>query len=280
MSCSSARACMASGENSKQSPFVERWDGARWSVHQFRFGAGNGVGGVTCRSSRWCELVGGGTIWHWDGRRWSMQSKDEPGDLGAITCRSETMCVAVGSGDRGWPLAAGWNGRTWSLQPTRSPDGGQGGDSFNSVSCASKTACLAVGGWNLGGNGSDFPLVERWGGRRWSLSQPRSSKSNPNLDGDLNAVSCASALNCLAVGDTDYDGSTVALAETWTGRTWVFVRLLTQTLGNRACRGLFRDCQASLDAMSCVTGMVCTAVGSFVIYGNEVRGVPVVMRRN
>lgn len=286
VSCSSARACMASGEDSKQSPFVERWDGSRWSVQRVPSGAGGSAGGVTCRSSTWCELVGGDGVWHWDGRRWSVQWTEDRGDLGAIACTSKTMCVAVGSGGNGWPLAAGWNGRTWSLQRTRSPDGGQGGDSFNSVSCTSRTTCLAVGFWNPGGNGSNFPLAERWGGRRWSMSQPRDLKiSYPNLDGDLNAVSCVSALDCLAVGDTEYgrNGNSVALAETWTDRTWVFVRLLKQTLGHRACKGVrgFGDCDASLAAMSCVSGTVCTAVGSFEVVasdGNEFRTVPVVMR--
>ncbi len=276
VSCSSARACMASGEDSKQSPFVERWDGSRWSIRRLKSVTGSGAGGVTCRSNTWCELVGGRRVWHWDGRRWSVQWTGAPGSLEAITCRSRRMCVAVGSADSGWPLAAGWNGRRWSSQRTRSPDGGQGGDSFNSVSCTSGNRCLAVGDWNPGANSANYPLVERWRGRRWSTSQPRTLKPFPNLDGDLNAVSCASALNCLVVGDTDYRLNTVGLAETWTSNRWVFVRLLTDTLGKRVCRGFF-SCSASLAAISCLAGTNCTAVGSF---ADETRNVPVVMRHN
>ena len=107
VSCSSARACMATGEDSKQSPFVERWDGSRWSIRHLRFAGGNGAGGVTCRSV-------GGVRWSAEGRFGigtgsvgRSNRKEKRGDLGAITCRSETMCVAVGSAYRGWPSGGG-----------------------------------------------------------------------------------------------------------------------------------------------------------------------------
>ena len=56
------------------------------------------------------------------------------------------------------------------------------------MSCRSRDACVAVGV-----QGKDGPLVVNWNGSRWSIARVP-------IHGALNAVSCNSAVSCVAVG--------------------------------------------------------------------------------
>jgi hypothetical protein len=71
----------------------------------------------------------------------------------------------------------------------------------------------------------------------------------------LNAVSCASAANCTAVGDyyQTADGPRLTLIERWNGAAW---RL-------EPSPSIGRD--ATLDSVSCPSATSCTAVGSLII---------------
>jgi hypothetical protein len=97
---------------------------------------------------------------------WTLQSTPTPSGSKAsifqdVSCATETSCSAVG----GWipvgggvtkPLAAEWNGSSWSIQSTANPLGA----SFRSllgVSCRS-TSCMGVG-WSTS-SGKDTTLAE------------------------------------------------------------------------------------------------------------------------
>lgn len=64
--------------------------------------------------------------------------------LQAVSCPLATSCTAVGSAGSSatQPLAEHWNGTTWTIQATASP---QVNKTLNGISCLRSSACTAVG---------------------------------------------------------------------------------------------------------------------------------------
>jgi hypothetical protein len=140
---------------------------------------------------------------------WAIQSTPKlPSALfSGVSCVAPTQCEAVGE-ENGAPLAEGWDGTTWSIQPVPPTAG-----AFESVSCLGTNFCEAVGFQN----GS--PLAERWDGLTWSTqAAPAPRGSNAFLA----SVSCATAGGCEAVGYTATPVATgnFAFAERWDGTSW------------------------------------------------------------
>ncbi len=109
VSCVSGSSCTAVGDYDNQSAsayqtLVESWNGTRWSiVPSPNNGTGdNGLGGVTCHSTRSCKAVGsyGQTLVEsWNGHRWSIISSPNgagANELSGISCVSARLCKAVG----------------------------------------------------------------------------------------------------------------------------------------------------------------------------------------
>lgn len=80
-------------------------------------------------------------------------------------------------------------------------------DSLTGVTCLPTGTCVAVGWYYYGATGQEQTLGLRWQGHAW-LAQPTPSHGH---DSQLDNVSCATALSCLAVGTP---------AEAWTGTRW------------------------------------------------------------
>src|SRR5260370_17160847 len=126
---------------------------------------------------------------------------------------SASFCDAVGSYDVAGatvPLAARWNGSSWTLQSTPLPPINLGAFTvaFTGVSCASARFCEAWGGGNGANPGPT--VAERWNGTSWRLQAVPASDPVPN------SVSCASASFCEAVGT----GPSGDVAEAWNGSRW------------------------------------------------------------
>jgi hypothetical protein len=181
---------------------------------------------VSCSARLNCWAVGSATLGstkqepiaeHWNGRKWSLTVLPEPARqtadvLFGVWCPGGTRCWAVGSAARrvgvpSRPLAEHWTGRKWTVAATPSTGGGLGG-----VWCPGK-GCLATG------NGG-FPsaIAERWNGKKWSLTQTASLPSGA-ISG-LPSVSCATSINCFAVGLVN----TKTLIERWRGSKWARVK--------------------------------------------------------
>jgi hypothetical protein len=97
----------------------------------------------------------------WNGSSWVSQTPlnpPNPGGIGSrllgVSCASARICTAVGYSHR--TLVEVWNGSTWSVQPTPTPNDSLG--QLNAVSCARSGPCLAVGTNDV--SGGDLPLVE------------------------------------------------------------------------------------------------------------------------
>ena len=183
--------------------------------------------------------------------------------LFAVSCVSPRYCVAVGSDEaadngHGGPLVQTWNGKTWAAAVVKLPAGTLGGALFG-VSCKSQKSCIAVGDYflqndNFPENDNTGTLAESWNGKTWTLARPPVPAGTTSAA--LSDVSCVTPAYCIATGAyTRTDGTTVALAERWTGKVWVDVpvKLPAGSLGG------------ALFGVSCASAKSCIAVGS---YGN------------
>jgi hypothetical protein len=245
-----------------------------WSVQSTPDPAGarsSHLQSVSCPSSHVCFAVGysatGNTAAsqlplaeRWNGRKWSIQptaraAYETSGALLGVSCTSSRLCTAVGEyysqGQNELTLAERWNGVRWSVQQTQSP-AGEMGIQFNGVSCSSRRACTSVG-YYITSEGYSEALAERWNGRHWSLQ--RLPNRGLKTSGGLLGVSCTSSRSCSAVGSyynpyTQYDNE-LTVAWRWNGARWEL-----QPTPNPA--GAVRS---ELDAVSCTSSRVCTAVG-------------------
>ena len=180
----------------------------------------------------------------WNGNSWKIQKVPTPAGFGnshltGVTCTSPHMCEAVGfaaKGNREVPLAERWNGATWRIQPAPARSGFSQ-NVLSGVACSAADSCVAVGG-------SAKPprfdtLAELWNGVKWSIQ----TTPNPSTFNELNAVSCPSRNDCMAVGND--------LGARWNGRKWTALKLG------------FPGSPADLTAISCTKTGACYADGGF-----------------
>jgi hypothetical protein len=161
-------------------------------------------------------------------------------------------------------------GATWTTQPTFSQDG-LAESALTSVSCVSASSCMAVGVDDDGYDSSQTSLedvgsfAESWNGSAWTvLPSADSAAANPGLY----AVSCVSAVFCVAVGESHSHGGEIfdnegvpsraarALVEVWNGLAWA---VAPNPGAGLSASGLF--------GVSCTSRRFCIAIGDRGDYG-------------
>jgi hypothetical protein len=214
------------------------------------------LAGVSCRSPSLCMAVGV-SLGHlatdiWNGMSWHGLATPAPAHalgLSAVSCASRTRCMATGSNrvaGTSYPFAEAWNGRAWktlAVAPVQ--------DTLTGISCPAPSLCIAVGHTGPLAEQSPSAAAEMWNGSTWSvLSMPAVPGAQ---SAELSAVSCASAVSCVAVGFTGplYGGPNTTLAEAWDGTSW-------QVLSTPS-PGISRNL---LTGISCTSASSCIAVGS------------------
>lgn len=217
---------------------------------------------VSCSAADTCVLVGehyqtasapamvaeslsGGT---WNITQWSDPSGAKMGWLGDVSCLGPAFCLAVGAYSKSTfahehMFAERWTGSRWVHLNTPAPAGSRWSE-LGGLSCVSATDCVGVGDFkNAAGHVLSFADV--WNGHQWSLTK------TPNVRGKkqsiFNAVSCAGATTCMAVGFATGPGER-QFAEKWTGGRWQLT-----TLPNRA--------NSALLGVSCPATSFCMASG-------------------
>ena len=260
VTCPRTTSCWAVGYQTASGvtrTLIEHWNGRKWSVKASPSVAGSAdalLRGVSCLARLNCWAVGSAALRstrlepvaeHWNGRRWSLTVLPEPAglaadDLWGVWCPGAAGCWAVGSAARRVdaarrPLAEHWNGRKWSVVPTRAAGGFS---DLLGVFCRRDTNCWAVG---AGGSAAGGGLAEHWNGRKWSVA------ATPSTGGGLDSVWCPGT-NCFATGNS---GVPNAIAERWSGRKWS----LTPTAPLPVGAG------STLPGASCATSANCFAVG-------------------
>jgi hypothetical protein len=271
VSCTSAKFCEAVGSYTDDSdfstvPLAAAWNGTSWTLQSTpaqvnSSGLSAGFTAVSCTSPSLCEAWGSGNsnnpapgvAEQWNGTSWQVQTV--PSGAVAVTsmsCTSAAFCEAVGTS-----AAYNWNGSQWSAQTL---PGSMSSAGITGVSCASAKRCEMVGEGNV--NGNDIGLAAAWNGSKWSSqSAPNPAKATWV---NLNAVSCASATSCEAVGDSQAEVTADdprALAETWNGSSWAL----------QSAAAPAGATYNALSAVSCVSASFCAAVGThFNAAGNQV----------
>jgi hypothetical protein len=188
--------------------------------------------------------------------------------LTSVACVWAKDCVAVGfnltanNSASGAPITALWNGSGWRAVPVPLPAGSLGAQ-LTSVSCE-PGGCLATGTYRIAG-GRDFPLAASWTGHGWTFAKPPVPAGGISAVRSAypNAVSCASASRCVAVGEyflakTNAEGM---FAETWNGSRWTVSAIATPAGG-----------AATLSGITCRTATDCVAVGSLTPKGSTISG--------
>ena len=240
VSCTSASACTAVGDYTTSAgvdqALAENWNGTTWTLQSTPTPSGassSGLSGVSCTSASACTATGyytssagvGQTLAEtWNGTTWTLQSTPTPNGaassaLSGVSCTSASACIATGyyttSAGVYQTLAENWNGTTWTLQSTPTPNGATS-SGLSGVSCTSASACTSVG-WYEASPGVYETLAETWNGTTWAI------QSTPNRTGATSSylfgVSCTSASACTATG-YDLSPSYKALAERWNGTAW------------------------------------------------------------
>ncbi len=279
VACSTSDSCMAVGNQETsaggQTSLAETWNGTSWSIQKTPAVSGAltvMLSGVTCTSSNACVAVG----WYastagtqeplaesWNGHAWTIHATPTPAGatqavLAGVSCMTATSCVAVGSQENATghqlPLTERWSGGAWTMQSTPMPASALQGRLI-SISCAAATSCVAVGEYlngsvNVGRGHAHQPMAVSWNGATWSarsIDRPAGAPASY-----LDAVSCAGATSCTAVGWSTSPGSSkteTALAESWNGVAWTM----------QPSAGISN---AALSGVSCVGSSGCTAVGA------------------
>jgi hypothetical protein len=181
-----------------------------------------------------------------------------------VSCPAATSCAAVGTSQLGSGAYAAfierWNGSSWTIQPSSLPAGATGAVLFG-VSCTGVSACFAAGTYTTNPQGiNGLPLAMQEHNGSWSPSQPPVPSGNIGI---LSGISCvkppAGTSRCTAAGYFTRNDNTAhrALAEFWNSRQWT--RQPTATPAARR----------TLEAVSCVPGSTCTAVGDQIPIGSK-----------
>jgi hypothetical protein len=239
VSCAAASACVAvgaSGHGTSSIPTLEiqNWDGSIWTLQSAPSPADthqSSLTGVSCPSRTDCTAVGfyvtvvdtrqRTLVEHWNGTRWKLERVPAGGPLVSVSCTSSTFCMAIGN------QLERWNGRRWRIMRSLAYGG------WNSVSCSSSKACMAVG---------DGSHALRWTGSEW-VAEPLP----PGHPAYYEGVSCVSARNCTAVGQSFALNTEAAW---WDGTRWLFQTTPTPVQHHSA-----------LTAVSCGAGTLCRADG-------------------
>jgi hypothetical protein len=145
---------------------VEHWDGTSWSVVSSSAFTGLAVYGVSADARNDVWVVGGNSIYHFDGKRWSHTALP-PARVGGpvlfgVAALSPSNVWAVGMvrpSNEGWmPLVEHWDGTNWSQvsSPDPNPSASRNLRGIAAISANDIWAAGTVG-------------IENWNGTSWSL---------------------------------------------------------------------------------------------------------------
>jgi hypothetical protein len=170
---------------------------------------------------------------HWNGSAWSqvptpnIMRSDEK--LNAVSAAAANDVWAVGSMNQtGFkhtdPLAAHWDGTSWSIVPTPATTGGSKSILFGVADLGGGNA------WAVGRSEANRALAEHWNGSAWTIiptPDPAAPAGSTFTGSTLTAVSARSASDIWAVGNfTTLKGtnvSTFTLTMHWNGSAWTIL---------------------------------------------------------
>jgi hypothetical protein len=158
---------------------------------------------------------------------WTLATSTNPGtsenSLHGVACPNANDCWAVGYQSTAGPtqtLIEHWDGTSWSTVASGNENNGSTlwDNELSGVTCVSTTDCWAVGTYVAVGQITfDEPLWEHWDGTTWTAS---TFVVGVAINYWLNAVSCADASHCWAVGYKSTGLIETVWIQQWNGTTW------------------------------------------------------------
>jgi hypothetical protein len=194
----------------------------------------------------------------WNGKEWAIQETLNPPEstntsLEGVSCVSAEVCTAVGDyikSSHTFSFAESWNGKTWSLEETKTPTGALGTD-LEGVSCTSSEACTASGSYTNSAE-TQLTLAERWNGKEWSIQETKTPTGATSSF--IGGISCTTSEACTAAGDyTNSAETNVSLAERWNGKEWS----IEEPPSPKGAQS------SSMGSISCTSASSCVAVGGY-----------------
>ena len=180
VSCTSSTACEAVGSDNTSS-WAEVWNGTTWSIQGIATPSGGRnafVSGIYCTAASACTAVGdfvNGSdkvvplAERWNGTSWTVQKAAVPSgsisEFSSVSCsttQASIGCNAVGFVTKNGislPMAENWNGSSWAVKPTQSPDPDVTRSTMSGVSCSSLITCMGVGFYDTS-TGVEAPVGE------------------------------------------------------------------------------------------------------------------------
>jgi hypothetical protein len=232
------------------------WDGSTWGPRvglpagfqpsERRLACTSSTQCVAIASEAWIHglvegpMPGPVTATEWDGSSWSPVATIDQSRGAGLACPAVDSCFATLGirTSRQWPplpTAVGmthWDGTTWSTVPLTWP--GTAPTEPPMLACDGASSCTfqTVRGWLMGG--PDY--LGRWNGATWTVSPAPAARF-------LDVMSCASAGDCVAVGE--------AAAQRLSGTVWADMSPVASA----------PDPSVLLQAVSCASPDLCLALG-------------------
>jgi hypothetical protein len=170
---------------------------------------------------------------HWNGSAWSQVPTPDvvrfDEKLLAVSPAAADDVWAVGSTNRTSfahtdPLAAHWDGTSWSIVPTPTTTGSAKSILFGVANLGGPNA------WAVGRSHTNAALIEHWDGSAWTVvphPDPVAPAGSTLSGSTLTAISARSAGDIWAVGSysirTGIVGDTFTLTMHWNGSAWTIV---------------------------------------------------------
>jgi len=224
---------------------------------------GSWLSAVTCPSTSMCIAVGTGASGNAmveqttnAGESWTTDTKGVTGlGLNAISCAGAFHCVAVGGERRDGNLTAtnavlvsSDGGTSWTAFTLSSVNG-----YLTSISCADTEHCMATAALGIGGTSTIIMTDDGglgWANLAWS-PPPLPLNAVAVIGSQLNAITCTSVSDCLAVGQATFSTTVSPPIETQGvvsttsdgGQTWQTQLVPANDITDIACP-ISQDCLA------------------------------------
>ena len=282
VSCINTGNCKAVGSveiAGRTRSMIVRWNGTDWKpmyTPQPGGASASRLLDISCTATNNCRAVGywctgddiceeqwgtgtrRGLLMRWNGTDWAVVPTPNPSgstgvEIFGISCPTSTACLAVGGWYSVFPVYKSFvlrlSGTTRTIVPAPNPAGSVGSTLYN-VACSSASLCRSVGE-----SGVDLQrrktMVQRWNGINMAVvATPNPSGASQSA---LRAVSCVTAADCKAVGQTYNSTSAVTrtLAERWNGTNWAIPATPNPT----------GSTYTTLTGLACTSTTLCWAVG-------------------
>jgi hypothetical protein len=179
----------------------------------------------------------------------------QSGQLLSVACGSATSCTAVGtSGQAGILLSR--TRQTWARSAVPVPATAASAVSLAAVTCPAATACV-IGGHYRTAAGQQGLLLTGSGAAWTATTAPLPLTAAANPDASVAALSCATSVSCVAVGQYAGASSAYPLLLTGHGSSWSAQQApLPADAARKPAAGLV--------SVACPSATVCTAVGSYI----------------